>query len=303
VADESRPPLRKGGNKIRRQIRKTTRFEVFKRDSFTCQYCGRKAPEILLVIDHIEPVSKGGTNDILNLITACKDCNAGKSDRQLSDSTILDKQRQQLEELQQRKEQIEMMFQWQKGLLDLNDQVTKQLADFWSEQVPGYGLNENGMKALKRLEKRFEIDEIMSAMKIAVEQYLEFDKGEPTKDSVEQAWKKVGGICVVKREEKTAPHRQRLRYIRGILRNRLSYLNERLALELLDQAFAAGATLESLEKHAKAVGSWTGWRTGIEDFIEQQQKYTPDRQESKQTREADTGTHTEGETTSSAPPA
>jgi len=102
----------------RKQVSKTVRFEVFKRDSFACQYCGRKAPDVLLVIDHIEPVSKGGTNDLLNLITACNDCNAGKSDRQLTDSTVFDKQRQQLEELQERKEQIEMMFLWQKGLLD-----------------------------------------------------------------------------------------------------------------------------------------------------------------------------------------
>ena len=48
----------------RKDISKKTRFEIFKRDSFTCQYCGRKAPDVLLVIDHIEPVSKGGTNDL-----------------------------------------------------------------------------------------------------------------------------------------------------------------------------------------------------------------------------------------------
>jgi 5-methylcytosine-specific restriction endonuclease McrA len=95
----------------RAAISRKLRFEVFKRDSFTCQYCGRKAPDILLQLDHIEPVAKGG---LLNLITSCKDCNLGKSDRQLSDTTIIDKRRQQLEELQERKEQIEMMFQWEK---------------------------------------------------------------------------------------------------------------------------------------------------------------------------------------------
>ena len=87
-------------------LTKKTRFEVFKRDSFTCQYCGRKAPDVLLQVDHIEPVAEEGTNDLLNLITSCSDCNAGKSDRRLSDTSVIDKQRQQLEELQERKEQI-----------------------------------------------------------------------------------------------------------------------------------------------------------------------------------------------------
>lgn len=56
------------------------RYRVFKRDNFTCQYCGRKPPEVILEIDHRVPVSKCGTDDFDNLITACKDCNRGKSD-------------------------------------------------------------------------------------------------------------------------------------------------------------------------------------------------------------------------------
>ena len=54
------------------------RFEVLKRDHFTCQYCGRKSPEVELEVDHIEPYSKTKDNSMENLITACKDCNRGK---------------------------------------------------------------------------------------------------------------------------------------------------------------------------------------------------------------------------------
>lgn len=67
----------------RKPISKKLRFEVFKRDSFICQYCGKSAPSVVLEVDHIEPVSKGGTNDILNLVTSCFDCNNGR--RRLSD--------------------------------------------------------------------------------------------------------------------------------------------------------------------------------------------------------------------------
>src|SRR3990167_2754457 len=56
-----------------------TRFEIFKRDDFTCQYCGRQAPAVILHADHIVPVADGGTDDPMNLITACEDCNHGKS--------------------------------------------------------------------------------------------------------------------------------------------------------------------------------------------------------------------------------
>jgi len=69
----------------RKAVGKRTRFEVFKRDGFTCQYCGRRPPDVTLECDHITPVSKGGGNDPLNLITACRDCNAGKAAVELGD--------------------------------------------------------------------------------------------------------------------------------------------------------------------------------------------------------------------------
>lgn len=59
-------------------MRPSLRFEVFKRDGFTCQYCGRKTPDVVLEADHIIPVVQGGGDEIENLVTACWDCNRGK---------------------------------------------------------------------------------------------------------------------------------------------------------------------------------------------------------------------------------
>lgn len=56
------------------------RYLVLRRDKHTCQYCGAKAPDAQLHIDHQLAVAEGGTNDIDNLITACVRCNLGKSD-------------------------------------------------------------------------------------------------------------------------------------------------------------------------------------------------------------------------------
>lgn len=56
------------------------RFRILARDEFTCQYCGRQAPQVVLHMDHIVPQAKGGTDEDWNLLTSCQECNGGKSD-------------------------------------------------------------------------------------------------------------------------------------------------------------------------------------------------------------------------------
>lgn len=90
----------------RKPISKKTRFEVFKRDNFTCQYCSAKPPKVPLEIDHLLPVCKKGTNHIDNLITACFDCNRGKAGNELTSipKTVLEKSEGKKIALQQYKE-------------------------------------------------------------------------------------------------------------------------------------------------------------------------------------------------------
>src|SRR3990167_9842255 len=86
VSKQHRDWILKNPIKYRLQIEKIEgkrlkkRFLILKRDKFTCQYCGRKAPNVILEIDHIHPKSKDGENNIENLITACLECNNGKRD-------------------------------------------------------------------------------------------------------------------------------------------------------------------------------------------------------------------------------
>lgn len=54
------------------------RFRILKRDNFTCRYCGRKAPEVPLHVDHAVSLKRGGPNDDHNLVTSCSQCNNGK---------------------------------------------------------------------------------------------------------------------------------------------------------------------------------------------------------------------------------
>lgn len=67
----------------RKGIGKGLRFDIFKRDGFTCQYCGRQPPEVVLQVDHIVPVVDGGDNDKMNLLTSCRACNLGKGKKRL----------------------------------------------------------------------------------------------------------------------------------------------------------------------------------------------------------------------------
>lgn len=60
-------------------VSKRLRFAIFERDEHTCRYCGRSSPEVVLEIDHVLAVAFGGTDTADNLVTACRDCNSGKS--------------------------------------------------------------------------------------------------------------------------------------------------------------------------------------------------------------------------------
>ena len=58
-----------------------TRFNVFLRDRFECQYCGEGSPAPELTFDHVIPRSRGGRTTWTNVVTACSCCNLVKGSR------------------------------------------------------------------------------------------------------------------------------------------------------------------------------------------------------------------------------
>jgi 5-methylcytosine-specific restriction endonuclease McrA len=83
-----RPSIIRLGYMVRRprpRVRLTKR-EIFRRDSFTCQYCGRQASR--LTIDHVLPRHRGGEHTWTNLVTACSECNLRKGGRTLQETRI-----------------------------------------------------------------------------------------------------------------------------------------------------------------------------------------------------------------------
>lgn len=71
-------------------VSKRLRFEVLRRDGFACRYCGAKAPDVRLVVDHVIPESLGGKTEAGNLVAACDDCNSGKASTHPDDQVVED---------------------------------------------------------------------------------------------------------------------------------------------------------------------------------------------------------------------
>ncbi len=65
-----------------------TRFNVFLRDRFTCQYCGEALPAERLTFDHVIPRVRGGRTEWTNVVTACEPCNLSKGHRLPRDSGV-----------------------------------------------------------------------------------------------------------------------------------------------------------------------------------------------------------------------
>ncbi len=67
----------------RRFRRQVTNTFLFARDRYRCQYCGRAQAELkpreALTRDHLIPISRGGTNEWTNVVTACSSCNLRKA--------------------------------------------------------------------------------------------------------------------------------------------------------------------------------------------------------------------------------
>ncbi|MFI2663716.1 HNH endonuclease [Micromonospora carbonacea] len=60
-------------------VSRALRYQILRRDNHTCRYCGRSAPDVKLTVDHVVPEALGGSDEPTNLVTACAECNGGKS--------------------------------------------------------------------------------------------------------------------------------------------------------------------------------------------------------------------------------
>ena len=242
----------------RKPISKKLRFEIFKRDKFCCSFCGQSAPDVILEIDHIKPVVEGGKNDILNLTTACFDCNRGKGKRKLSDDSSIKKQLTQLEILQEKRDQLKLLTQWRDRLDNLDDDFIKYCEKiFKKKSKTNFVLNDNGRNGLLKLKKKYSDNEIFEVCKISFEQYYKF----PTEEAdINEQWNKavtyIAKILSVRKSNKDNPELSELYYCRAILRNKSNHMNEWRVMEYLKSMIAANWTIEEIKQACKDSRDW-----------------------------------------------
>lgn len=249
---------------VREPIGKKLRFEVFKRDKFTCQYCGQKAPDVILEVDHIQPVADGGKSDILNLITSCKPCNGGKGARLLTDGSVVELQRRQIEELEERRQQLEMMLEWRAALSTLEEDEVEAICRHIGTKAP-FVPNASGRQNIRKWLLRYKAEELIAATDKAFAVYLQFIGDDTDEESWEKAFSKIPGVANVSRQSEDKPYLRDLFYIQGILRRRVR--SKRLnCVKFMESIHLDGVSIEELSRAARRADSWDEFELEVEEI-------------------------------------
>lgn len=154
---------------IRKQISKRTRFEIFKRDAFECQYCGAHPPAAILEVDHIEAVANGGGNDADNLVTACFDCNRGKSDVSLS--IVPQSLSEKANEIKEREAQLLGYREIMQAKLDrVEDDAWLVVRALFGESANS--INRQYFQSIKNFNARLDLHVVLDSAQIARAKYM-----------------------------------------------------------------------------------------------------------------------------------
>lgn len=171
------------------------RFDVFKRDNFTCQYCGKTPPNAILEIDHINPRSNNGENDMSNLITSCFECNRGKGKNKL---TAIPKTLYETAQIKAEKEK--QLVAYNKLLLLIDKRLDKSIERFY-EHMDDIGARQGKedfkRSCLRTFFERLPEVEVIAAFDISWDRFLiqgTYDSWRLYKYFCGICWNKIKGI-------------------------------------------------------------------------------------------------------------
>lgn len=171
----------------RKGLSKKTRFDVFKRDAFVCQYCGSHPPMVVLEVDHINPVVNGGTNDVDNLITACFDCNRGKSAGLLT--TIPQSVQEKAELLQEKQDQLRAFERLIKAARRAEDKRIDEVENAFRDHFPGYTFSSKFRQSVRIFVQKMPAFQVVDAMHLACSRIRNMD--DATKYFCGICWKTI----------------------------------------------------------------------------------------------------------------
>jgi len=147
-------------------LSKKIRFEVFKKDDFNCRYCGRCPPNVILEVDHIIPKSKGGKDDIINLITSCFDCNRGKGSKRLDNKILRPDVGKINKELLIQIKEMKDFYKYQRVGANIKSELLEEIIDYWYKNVSSY-ISDKQKHSFKMFLEDFKVNEIVKAINIA----------------------------------------------------------------------------------------------------------------------------------------
>ena len=146
-----------------------TRFEILKRDDFTCRYCGRRTPDVVLQVDHVVPVAEGGGDETDNLVTSCWECNSGKGARSLVDTVPLTDLEEKSILLLERERQLREYNEVRRVYREREEAEINELVCYWDDGMKSKCKYLPESSIIRGWLQRFCMEDIKRAMQIAID--------------------------------------------------------------------------------------------------------------------------------------
>lgn len=198
------------------EVSKEIQYEVFKRDHFTCQDCGKKVPAAVLYVGYDIDPADGGTDDIGNLRTKCYDCSDLKAPEMLAE----------------RRHQFEMMMKWKEGWKNFKEDTNALVIEYVNSRIgPHHSLNRTGEQNVIKALKMNTLDIVLDTIDEVYDTTARFnEEGDITRESAEKFITNIGKYLYVKSQP---PVERQLYLIRGMCRNIYSYWNDKKGMQFL----------------------------------------------------------------------
>lgn len=256
------------------KISSKLRFEVFKRDSFTCQDCGQTLPDVVLYVGYKIAPEDGGKPVLLNLITRCYDCSA----------------KEPTDVLSRKREQLELIIEWKKSQQHFEEDSTDLVVAYINSKMDKYSLKKKAEKEVSKALKKYGFVAVMECIDTAAEKTINYDdNGFATHESVEDFIANIHKFLFINSLPKSI---QRARYVAGICRNKYGPdcwedakdLMEKYVKALQDHDYDEDMIEKDINEEVipetKRKDSWDAWSRFISKWISDINGWGKDKEES-----------------------
>jgi hypothetical protein len=189
------------------------------------------------------------------------------------------KQKKQLDNLQEKREQFNMMYEWRKGLDGLTSEAARMITEHIESKVEPFVLSKSAKKNLEKTINKYDFDDILNAINISESTYLRYEVDDTLEpDSVKNFFSKITGILV---NSSRSPLELKISRIKGIGRKQFDNWEPQKGAIVLskmlkkmrsypgssDESILAVLenTIEPMTQDAK---SWRQWKWMMEEFLE-----------------------------------